>query len=163
MPASYPSRQSSILAGIQPAELRRKGATLSPACRPRAPGHLGGNTGHLKSRYPFLPAAQQLINLSYDNKRCVALWTDHRWTVERLENTTKRRTFIPYPSPWNSPAKNSVGPVQPFLHRCQTFPLMFAQMIWSLLRPVSVAKKIKLLTMLSSNVQSIDLPMDCSA
>jgi len=34
---------------------------------------------------------------------------------------------------------------------------------WPPLRPVSVAQKIKPSTMLSSNVQSIDLLMDCTA
>jgi len=37
----------------------------------------------------------------------------------------------------------------------------FTNEIWPPLRPVSVAQKNKLSTMLSSNVQSIDLPMDC--
>ena len=35
--------------------------------------------------------------------------------------------------------------------------------VWRLLRPVSVAHNNKPSTMLSSNVQSIDLPMDCTA
>ena len=35
--------------------------------------------------------------------------------------------------------------------------------VWPPLRPVSVAQNNKLSTMLSSNVQSIDLPMDCLA
>jgi len=35
--------------------------------------------------------------------------------------------------------------------------------VWPHRRPVSVAQKNKLSTMLSSNVQSIDLPMDCTA
>jgi len=43
-----------------PAELRRKGATLSLACGPKAPGHLGGNSRHLISRHPFVPAAQSV-------------------------------------------------------------------------------------------------------
>jgi len=39
---------------------------------------------------------------------------------------------------------------------------MLAQMGYNLLlQPVSVAQKNKPLTMLSSNVQSIDLPVDC--
>jgi len=40
MPASYTSGQSPILAGIQPAELRRSGVTLSLARRGMEPGHL---------------------------------------------------------------------------------------------------------------------------
>jgi len=35
--------------------------------------------------------------------------------------------------------------------------------VWPPLRPASVAQKNKLSTMLSSNVQSIDLPIDCTA
>ena len=67
-----------ILTGIQPAELRRKEATLSLARRPMVPGHLlhsglscpsKGNARHLKSRHPFVPAAQQLISSSDDNNR----------------------------------------------------------------------------------------------
>jgi len=65
-----PADNLSILASIQPAELRRKGATLSLARRAMEPGHLlhsaltrpsSGNGRHLKSRHPFIPAAQQLI------------------------------------------------------------------------------------------------------
>jgi len=93
-----------ILAGIQPAELRRKGATLSLACRAMQPGHLlystftcppGGSAWHLKSRHPFVPAAQQLISSSDDNNRSAALCADHRSNEKWLENTTRLRTFIP--------------------------------------------------------------------
>ena len=60
-----------ILAGIKPAELRRKGETLSLPLRAMEPGHLlhsaftrslGGNARHLKSRHPYAPGAQQLIS-----------------------------------------------------------------------------------------------------
>ena len=56
-----------LLVGIQPAELRRKGATLSLPRRGMEPGHLlqsaltcppGANARRLKSRHPFVPAAQ---------------------------------------------------------------------------------------------------------
>ena len=60
-----------VLAGIQPAELRRLGATLSLAYRDSLnPGHilyelLAGSThgyrGRLKSRRPFVPAARKLL------------------------------------------------------------------------------------------------------
>ena len=124
---STPTDNLLILAGIQLSERRRKGATLSLARRSTEPGHLGGNARHLKSRHPFVPAAQQLISSSDDNNGNAALWADHRWNAERLESTTKLRTFIPYPLPWNSPAKNSVSPAQQSRHQCQTFPLL-AQM-----------------------------------
>ena len=102
MPASYTNGPSSYLR--RPAEHRLKGATLSPACRAMEHGHLlhsaltcpvSGYARHLKSRHPFVPAAQQLISSSDDNNRRAALWADHRWNAEWLENTTKLRTFIP--------------------------------------------------------------------
>jgi len=55
-PRPTPADNLPILAGIQPAELRRKGATLSLARRTMVPGHLlhsaltrlpGGNARHL--------------------------------------------------------------------------------------------------------------------
>ena len=108
-----------MLAGIQPAELRCKGAIPSLARRPMEPGHLSGNAWCLKSRHPFVPAAQ-LISSSDDNGRNASLWADYRWNADRLECTTRLRTFTPYPSPWNSPAKNSVGssPVCKMGHDC---------------------------------------------
>jgi len=83
-----------MLAGIQPAELRCKGATVALARRPMKPGHLSGN---FKSRHSFVPAAQQVISSSDDNGRSAALWADHRWNADRLESTARLRTFTPYP------------------------------------------------------------------
>ena len=40
------------------------------------------NARRLKSRHPFVLAAQQLISLSEDNSRSAALWADHRWNAE---------------------------------------------------------------------------------
>ena len=99
-----------MLAAIQPAALRCKGATPSLGWRPMVPGHLSGNAWHLKSRHPFVHPAQQLISSSDDNNRSASLLADHRWNADRLESTTRLRTFTPCPPPWNSPAKNSVGP-----------------------------------------------------
>ena len=62
-----PADNLPILAGIQPAELRRRGATLSLGRRSIEPGHLlhpaltrpsSADTRRLKWRHPFLPAAQ---------------------------------------------------------------------------------------------------------
>jgi len=72
-----------MLAGVQPDELRRKGATLSLACRAMDPGHLfhsvltwqpSYNAQRLKPRHPLVSAAQ-LIGSSYNNKSA-ALWAD---------------------------------------------------------------------------------------
>ena len=91
-----PTDNLPMLAGIQPAELRCKGATVALARRPMKPGHLSGN---FKSRHSFVPAAQQLISSSDDNGRSAALWADHRWNADRLESTARLRTFTPYPPP----------------------------------------------------------------
>ena len=99
-----PADNLPIHAGIQPAELRRKGTTLSVERCVMEPGHLlgseftcpsNGNARHLKSRHPFVPDAQKLISSSDYNNRCAALWVDHRRNAEWLENTTRLRTFIP--------------------------------------------------------------------
>ena len=93
-----------FLARIHPAELRRKGAKLSLALRAMEPGNLlhsaltrssGGNALHLKSRFLFEPAAQKLISSSDGSNRSAALWTDHRWNAEWLENTMRLSAFIP--------------------------------------------------------------------
>ena len=73
-----PADNLPILADIQPVELRLNGATLSLARRAMEPGHLlhsalthplSANARRLKSRHPFVPAAQQLINSSDNNIR----------------------------------------------------------------------------------------------
>ena len=113
-----PADNLPILNGIHPAELRRKGATLSLARRPMEPGHLlhsaitrpsSADARRLKSRHPFLPAAQQLISSSDDDTKCRARGGSPM-ECGKCENTTRHRTFTPVPPSWNGPAKNSVGP-----------------------------------------------------
>jgi len=79
-----PADNLPILAGIQPAELRRSGATLSLARRVMEPGHLlhsaltrspSANPRRLKLRHPSVRAAQHLISLSDNNMRA-AQWAD---------------------------------------------------------------------------------------
>ena len=68
-----PADNLPILAGIQPAELRHSGATLSLARRAMEPEHLlhsaltrpwSADVRRLKSRQPFVPDSQQLISSS---------------------------------------------------------------------------------------------------
>ena len=99
-----PADNLPILAGIKPAELRRKGATLSLAHRAMEPGHLlhsalicppSANARRLKARHPFVTAAQQLIISSDNNNIRAAHWeTDQRWNAEWLDNPTRLRIFI---------------------------------------------------------------------
>jgi len=104
MPASYISGQPSILAAIQPAELRRIGATLSLARRAMEPGHLlhstltrpsSANARRLKSKNPFVPAAQQLISFSDNINIRAPHWADHQWNAEWVDNPKRLRIFIP--------------------------------------------------------------------
>jgi len=84
-----PADNLPILAGIQPAQLRRYGATLSLVHRAMEPGHLlhsaltrpsSANARRLKSRHPFVPAAQPT----------------HVWHSGRITNgtTLPRRAWV---------------------------------------------------------------------
>jgi len=86
--------------------------------------------------------------------------------MECMDNLTPLH-FHPrhwYSSPRNDPPKKSLGPTW-----TASIPVLdvstpaCTNRVWPPLQPVSVAQKNKPLTMLSSNVQSIDLPMDCIA
>jgi len=77
-----PADNLPIVAGIQPAELRGNAATLSLARRAMEPGHLlhsaltcpwSANARRLKSRHPFVPAAQQLQFIWQQQRTCGAL------------------------------------------------------------------------------------------
>ena len=144
MPAS-PADNLPILAGIQPAQLCRSGPTLSLGCRAMGPGHLlhsaltrppSADARRLKSRHPFVLAAQQLISLSDNSNIRAAQWADHQWNAEWADNPTRLRIFIPdtgtHP-PRNDPPKKSLGPAQPPPHRCRTFPFLLVQMGYGLL------------------------------
>jgi len=83
------------LTGIQPAELRRNGATLSLARRAVEPGHLlhaalarpsSADARRLKSRHPFVRLTQHLISPSDNNNISAAQWVDHQWNAEWADN-----------------------------------------------------------------------------
>jgi len=124
------------------------------------------NARRLKSRHPFVPAAQQLISFSDNNNIRSAIWADHQWNAEWTNSPTRLRIFIPdYGThPPERPSQEESGssltasaPVSGVSAPVST------NEVWLPLRPVSVAQKNKPSTMLSSNVQSIDLLMDCTA
>ena len=148
---------------------------MAPRCSPES-GHLlhsaltcpsSADPWRLKSRHPFVPAAQQLISSS-DNNIHTAQWADHQWNVEWLDNTTWIRIFIPDTDTGTLPP-GMTFPRRAWcrLNRLRTGVGFSAPActngVWSPLRPVSVAQKNKPSTMLSSYVQSINLPMDCMA
>jgi len=101
---STPVDNLPILAGIKPAEIRRDGATLSLTRRAIEPRHLlhsaltcpsSADAQRLKSRHPFVPAAQHLISFSDNNSICAAHWEDHQWNEEWTDNPTRLRILIP--------------------------------------------------------------------
>ena len=93
-----------VLAGIQPAELRRLGATLSLAYRGNLdPGHIlyellaGSPDGHrerLKSRRPFVLAARKLLQDLTELDVRSAQWTDFKWNTEYSECSPDLCAFI---------------------------------------------------------------------
>ena len=100
-----PTDHLSVLSGIQPAELRRLGATLSLAYRGSLdPDHIlygllcgSSDTCHvrLRSRRPFVPAARNLLdNLSRLVIRA-SEWTNLKWKTEYCENASRLRAFVP--------------------------------------------------------------------
>ena len=93
-----------VLAGIQPAELCRLGATLSLAyCGSLDLDHIlyellaGSPDGHrerLKSIRPFVPAAWKLLQDLTKLDIRAAQWTDFKWSSEYLDCSSDLRAFI---------------------------------------------------------------------
>ena len=99
-----PTEYLPMLAGIQPAELRRSSATLSLACRALEPLHLlhqkletpvNGQRQRLKSRHPFVPAAQELLRKSSHLDTNAAQWADHTWSADWQSSSTRLHAFVP--------------------------------------------------------------------
>ena len=92
------------LSGIQPAELRRQGATLSLAnCSSLDPDHIlhgqltepqAASQNSLKSRRPFIPAARKILhNLSELGIRA-AQWTNLTWDTEYFKGMSALGAYI---------------------------------------------------------------------
>ena len=99
-----PTEYLPVLSGIQPAELRRQGATLSLANRSSLDpdhilhGHLQRSTDaggkRLKSRHPFASAARKLLDYLSQMGTIVAQWTNTKWNMEYSERTSGLHAFI---------------------------------------------------------------------
>ena len=100
-----PTDHLPVLSGIQPAELRRMGATLSLAYRGSLdPDHilhglLSGSSDtrqvRLRSRRPFVPGARnRLDNLARLGIRA-SEWTNYKWKTEYRDNVSRLRAFVP--------------------------------------------------------------------
>ena len=100
-----PTEYLPVLSGIQPAELRRQGATLSLANRSsldpdhilhgRLEGSQDADRKRLKSRHPFVPAARKLLDSLSTMGTRVAQWTNAKWNMEYSERISGLHDFIP--------------------------------------------------------------------
>ena len=105
MPAVTQTDHLPVLSGIQPAELRRLGATLSLAHRGSLDadhilyGLLSGSsdTRQVRLRFsrPFVPDAQNLLNNLAKFGIRASEWTNHKWKTEYCENASRLRAFVP--------------------------------------------------------------------
>ena len=94
-----------VLSGIQPAELQQMGATLSLAYRGSLdPDHilyglLSGSSDtcqvRLRSRRPFVPAAQNLLDNLARLGISASEWTNHKWNAEYCKNASRLHAFVP--------------------------------------------------------------------
>ena len=100
-----PTEDLPVLAGIQPAVLRRLGATLFWANRAiHDPDHVlhkqlvrqqDVHQGKLRSRRPFKPAAWKLLGSLSKLDIRVKQWMKHKWNADYLESTSGVSAFIP--------------------------------------------------------------------
>ena len=100
-----PTDHLPILSGIQPAELCRMGATLSLAhCGFLDPDHIlygllsGSSDTHqvrLRSKCPFVSAAQNFLDNFARLGICASEWTNHKWKTEYCENAFRLHAFVP--------------------------------------------------------------------
>ena len=100
-----PTDHLPVLSGIQPAELRRLGATLSLDHRGSLDpdyilyGLLSGSSDtcqvRLRSRRPFVPAARNLLDNFARLGICTSEWTNHKRKTEYCENPSRLRAFVP--------------------------------------------------------------------
>ena len=92
-----------ILAGIQPAELCQRQAMLFLSCQSLVPGHLlyhkladpSKQPQQLRSWYPFVPAAKELLRTIEEQNINMAWWADHAWNAEWRNSASRLHSFIP--------------------------------------------------------------------
>ena len=100
-----PTDHLPVLSGIQPAELCRMGATLSLAYRGSLdPDHIlygllsessDNRQVRLRSRCPFVPGAQNLLDNLARLGICASEWTNHKWKTEYCEGASRLCAFVP--------------------------------------------------------------------
>ena len=100
-----PTDHLPVLSGIQPAELRRMGATLALAHRGFLDsnhilyGLLSGSSDNcqvrLRSRRPFVPCARNRLDSLARLGILASEWTNHKWKTECCKNVSRLRAFVP--------------------------------------------------------------------
>ena len=100
-----PTDRLPMLSGIQPAELRQMGATLTLAHRGSLdPDHVlygllsessDTHQVRLRSRRPFVPAARNLLDNLARLGICASEWTNHKWKAKYCENASRLHAFVP--------------------------------------------------------------------
>ena len=102
-----PVEQLTVLAGIPPAELRRRAASLALARRAMDPDHLlhhhhtitrEETQPRLKSRHPFDTSGKDLLSTTLPNETNNAHWIARMWSVEWQPSTSRLREYITSPS-----------------------------------------------------------------
>ena len=129
-----------ILSGIQPAKFCRLGATFSLAYRRSLDpdrilyGLFSGSSDVcqeiLRSRRPFVPAAQNLLNLAGRGIRA-SQRINYRWNAEYCKNNIQAPCFHIHDrcqAGWNALAPNSLGQDQPPASCFWPIPFVLAQM-----------------------------------
>ena len=100
-----PTDHLPMLSGIQPAKLRRLGATLFLAYRGSLnPDHIlygllskssDARQERLRSRRPFMPAARNVLKDLAELGIRASEWTNHKWNTECCDNASRLLIFIP--------------------------------------------------------------------
>jgi len=103
--------------------------------------------------------AKRELKVKYNNKT-LPFCSEPKY-LGWADNPTRLRIFIP-DTGTHSPGMSLPNRLRTGVGRCRSCLYKWG-MEWPPQRPESVAQKNKPSTLLSSNVQSIDLPMDCMA
>ena len=76
-------------------------ATLNPdhILHEQLVGKQNAHQGRLKSRRPFVPAAQKLLDSLTESDIRAAQWMDYVWNMEYLKSASRLHAFIPRASP----------------------------------------------------------------
>ena len=100
-----PTDHLPVLSGIQSAEFRRLGATLSLAhsgsldadhmlygVLSRSPN---ARQERLRSRRSFVPVTRNVLDNFAGLGICASEWTNHKWNAEYCKNSSRLRFFVP--------------------------------------------------------------------